>query len=181
LYLLANIFQPLIDIFEPVLTVFHHEVGVSCGLAIVLLTVCVRALLLPLAIKQFHSMHKLHAVAPQLKELQNKYKDHKQRQQQEIMKFYRENEVNPFSSFLPLVAQLPVFIGLYYTLRSRLREDICPAVQHAFQASYAAAHHVSAHVAAGQTTYCTHPAYAHLYHGGANFRSSPTSRTKRSR
>jgi YidC/Oxa1 family membrane protein insertase len=85
------------------------------------------------------------------------------------MKFYRENEVNPFSSFLPLVAQLPVFIGLFYTLRSRLREDICPAVQHGFQASYAAAHHVSAHVAAGQTTYCTNPAYAHLYHGGANF------------
>jgi YidC/Oxa1 family membrane protein insertase len=67
------------------------------------------------------------------------------------------------------VAQIPVFIGLFYTLRTKLREDICPAVQHAFQAGYAAAHHVSPHVAAGQTTYCTNTAYAHTYHGGAGF------------
>jgi YidC/Oxa1 family membrane protein insertase len=169
MFALANIFQPLIDIFEPALKFFHSNVGVSWGWSIVLLTVVVRALLLPLTVKQFHSMQKLQAVAPQLKEIQNKYKDDKQRQQQEIMKFYRENEVNPFSSCLPLVAQLPVFIGLFYTLRSKLREDICPQVQHAFQASYAAAHHVSAHVAAGQVTYCTNPAYVHAYHGGASF------------
>jgi YidC/Oxa1 family membrane protein insertase len=169
MYLLANIFQPLIDVFEPALKFFHNSVGVSWGLSIVLLTVVVRALLLPLTIKQFHSMQKLQAVAPQLKEIQNKYKDDKQRQQQEIMKFYRENEVNPFSSCLPLLAQLPVFIGLFYTLRSNLRKDICTSVQHAFQANYATVHHVSAHVAAGQTTYCTNPAYAHAYHGGANF------------
>ena len=104
-----------------------------------------------------------------LKAIQAKYKDDKQRQQQEIMKFYKENEVNPFASCLPLVAQLPVFIGLFYTLRTSLRKDICPSVQHAFQATYAAVHHVSAHVAAGQTTYCTNPAYAHQYHGGAGF------------
>jgi YidC/Oxa1 family membrane protein insertase len=169
LFLTANIFQPLIDIFDPILVFFHNHLGVSWGLAIVLLTVCVRALLLPLTIKQFHSMQKLQAVAPQLKEIQNKYKDDKQRQQQEIMKFYKENEVNPFSSCLPLAAQIPVFIGLFYTLRTSLRKDICPSVQHAFQAHYAAVHNVSAHVAAGQTTYCTNPAYAHWYHGGAGF------------
>jgi YidC/Oxa1 family membrane protein insertase len=134
MFALANIFQPLIDIFEPALKFFHNNVGVSWGLSIVLLTVVVRALLLPLTIKQFHSMQKLQAVAPQLKEIQNKYKEDKQRQQQEIMKFYRENEVNPFSSCLPLVAQLPVFIGLFYTLRSNLRKDICPQVQTAYQA-----------------------------------------------
>jgi YidC/Oxa1 family membrane protein insertase len=165
----ANIFQPLIDIFDPILVFFHNHLGVSWGLAIVLLTVCVRALLLPLTIKQFHSMQKLQAVAPQLKEIQNKYKDDKQRQQQEIMKFYRENDVNPFSSCLPLAAQIPVFIGLFYTLRTSLRKDICPSVQHAFQAHYAAVHNVSAAAAAGHTTYCTNPAYAHWYHGGAGF------------
>ena len=136
MFALANIFQPLIDIFEPALKFFHNSVGVSWGWSIVLLTVVVRAILLPLTVKQFHSMQKLQAVAPQLKEIQNKYKDDKQRQQQEIMKFYRENEVNPFSSCLPLVAQLPVFIGLFYTLRSNLRKDICSSVQTAYEAAH---------------------------------------------
>jgi YidC/Oxa1 family membrane protein insertase len=165
----ANIFQPLIDVFEAVLKFFHNDIGVSWGLSIVLMTISVRALLLPLAFKQFHSMQKLQRVAPQLKEIQNKYKEDKQRQQQEVMKFYKENEVNPFASCLPLVAQIPVFIGLFYMLRTTLRPDICPQVQHAFQANYALTHHVSAAVAAGQTTYCTNPAYAHYYHGGAGF------------
>jgi YidC/Oxa1 family membrane protein insertase len=165
----ANIFQPLIDVFEAVLKFFHNSVGVSWGFSIVLLTITVRALLLPLAFKQFHSMQKLQRVAPQLKELQNKYKDDKQRQQQEVMKFYKENEVNPFASCLPLAAQIPVFIGLFYMLRQSLRADICPGVQHAFQAAYMASHHVTASVAAGQTTYCTNPTYSHFYHGGAGF------------
>jgi YidC/Oxa1 family membrane protein insertase len=166
---LANIFQPLIDIFDPILVFFHDHLGLSWGLAIIALTVVIRALMLPLAFKQFHSMQKLQRVAPELKAIQNKYKDDKQRQQQEVMKFYRENDINPFASCLPLVAQIPVFIGLFYTLRTSLRKDICASVQHAFQASYAVAHHVPAHVAAGQTTYCTNPAYAHWYHGGAGF------------
>jgi YidC/Oxa1 family membrane protein insertase len=165
----ANIFQPLIDVFEAVLKFFHDNIGVSWGWSIVLLTIAVRALLLPLAVKQFHSMRKLQVLGPELKVIQNKYKDDKQRQQQEIMKFYKENEVNPFASCLPLVAQIPVFIGLFYMLRTTLRPDICPQVQVAYRASYAAAHHVSAAAAAGQTTYCTNPAYAHAYHGGAGF------------
>ncbi len=166
---LANIFQPLIDIFGPVLVFFHSVIGGSWGWSIIALTVVIRALLLPLAFKQFHSMQKLQRVAPELKAIQAKYKDDKQRQQQEVMKFYRENDINPFASFLPLLLQLPVFIGLFYTLRTSLRNDICPGVQHAFQATYAAAHHVSLHAAAGQTTYCTNPAYAHFYHGGAGW------------
>src|SRR5438270_7685983 len=125
----ANIFQPLIDVFEAVLKFFHNSVGVGWGMSIVLLTISVRALLLPLAFKQFHSMQKLQRVAPELKAIQNKYKEDKQRQQQEVMKFYKENEVNPFASCLPLVAQLPVFIGLFYMLRKNLRADICPAKQ----------------------------------------------------
>jgi YidC/Oxa1 family membrane protein insertase len=166
---LANIFQPLIDIFDPVLVFFHNVIGGSWGWSIIALTVVIRALLLPLAFKQFHSMQKLQRVAPELKAIQAKYKDDKQRQQQEVLKFYRENDINPVASFLPLVLQLPVFIGLFYTLRTSLRKDICPSVQHAYQASYAAAHHVSLHAAVGQTTYCTNPAYAHFYRGGAGF------------
>ena len=150
----ANIFQPLIDIFEPALKFFHNSVGVGWGLSIVFLTVVIRALLLPLAFKQFHSMQKLQRVAPELKAIQNKYKDDKQRQQQEMMKLYKEHGVNPAASCLPLAAQIPVFIGLFYTLRTKLRTDICPAIQRAYQNAYAAKHHVSLHVAAGHTTQC---------------------------
>jgi YidC/Oxa1 family membrane protein insertase len=91
--------------------------------------VLVRALLIPLTLKQFHSMQRLQRLQPELKAIQAKYKDDKQRQQQELMKFYKENQVNPLGSCLPLVAQLPVFISLFYMLRTSLRIDICPQVQ----------------------------------------------------
>src|SRR5450755_2940445 len=125
----ANIFQPLIDVFESVLKFFHNSVGVSWGWSIVLLTICVRAALVPLTVKQFKSMQSLQRLQPQLKALQAKYKDDKQRQQQELMKFYKENQVNPLGSCLPVVCQLPVFISLFYMLRKSLRIDICPQVQ----------------------------------------------------
>jgi YidC/Oxa1 family membrane protein insertase len=151
---LANVFQPLIDIFGPVLVFLHSVIGGSWGWSIIALTVVVRALLLPLAFKQVHSMHKLQRAAPQMKAIQAKYKDDKQRQQQEIAKFYKENDINPFASLLPLVAQIPVFIGLYYTLRTSLREDICPGLQTAYRHAYAAHHHIPLHEAAGQTVAC---------------------------
>src|SRR4051812_14450118 len=124
----ANILQPLVDVFESVLKFFHDSIGASWGLSIILLTVVVRALLLPLAIKQFRSMQALQRIAPHLKQLQEKYKDDKQRLQQETMKFYQEHKVNPFASCLPLVAQLPVFLSLFYMLRKDLRHDICPDI-----------------------------------------------------
>jgi YidC/Oxa1 family membrane protein insertase len=122
----ANILQPLIDVFESVLKFFHDTIGTSWGLAIILLTIVVRAALLPLAVKQFRSMQSLQRIAPHLKQLQEKYKDDKPRLQQETMKFYSENKVNPFASCLPLAAQLPVFLSLFYMLRHDLRVDICP-------------------------------------------------------
>ncbi len=124
----ANIFQPLIDVFETVLK-FFHSAGVSWGFSIVLLTVAVRAVLLPLTVKQFGSMQRMQQMQPQIKALQAKYKDDKERQQQEMMRFYRENKVNPLGSCLPMVAQIPVFISLFYMLRQSLRLDICPSLQ----------------------------------------------------
>jgi YidC/Oxa1 family membrane protein insertase len=150
----ANIFQPLIDVFQSVLLFFHNHVGFSWGAAIIALTVLMRAILLPLTVKQFHSMQRLQRLQPQLKAIQNKYKEDKQRQQQELMKFYKENSINPLGSCLPLVAQLPVFISLFYMLRQDLRKNICPQTQAAYQAKYAAAHHVSLQAAAGHTTPC---------------------------
>jgi YidC/Oxa1 family membrane protein insertase len=157
MFLTANIFQPLITVFEAALKFFHNSIGVPWGWSIVLLTVVIRAILLPLTVKQFHSMQKLQRLAPELKKLQAKYKDDKQRQQQEMMKLYQEHGVNPFASCLPLVAQLPVFISLYYMLRQSLRGDICPGIQRAHQHISATAHLSTAHtVACGP-------------HGGAGF------------
>ncbi len=133
MFVLANIFQPLIDVFEAVLKGIHGVIGGSWGWSIVLLTIFVRALLLPLTLKQFHSMQRLQRLQPQMKEIQAKYKEDKQRQQQEMMKFYKENNVNPLGSCLPLVAQIPVFISLFYMLRSSLRIDICPQTQLKYQ------------------------------------------------
>jgi YidC/Oxa1 family membrane protein insertase len=154
MFVTANIFQPLIDIFESVLQFFHNHIGLSWGLSIVALTVLMRAILLPLTVKQFHSMQKMQHMQPQMKAIQAKYKDDKQRQQQEIMKFYKENEINPLGSCLPLVAQIPVFISLFYMLRQDLRKNICPDTQAAYQVKYAAAHHITVAQAAGHTTPC---------------------------
>jgi YidC/Oxa1 family membrane protein insertase len=120
------VIQPLIDVFEEVLVFFHDSVGLSWGFAIIALTVTIRALLLPLTLKQVKSMQEMQRIAPQMKELQAKYKDDRQRLNQEMMKLYQEHKVNPFASCLPLLAQLPVFISLFYLLREDLRVEICP-------------------------------------------------------
>jgi YidC/Oxa1 family membrane protein insertase len=123
----ANPLQPLIDVFEAVL-VFFHDIGLGWGMAIVALTILIRALLLPLALKQFRSMQSLARHQPELKKIQERYKTDKDRLNQEMMKFYRENKINPLASCLPLVAQIPVFISLFYMLRTDLRHDICPEI-----------------------------------------------------
>jgi YidC/Oxa1 family membrane protein insertase len=130
MFIAANVieeaFSPLITVFESILVFIHDDVvGGSWGLAIVGLTVLIRAVLVPLTLKQFRSMQELQRLAPELKALQEKYKDDKQRQQQEIMNFYREHKVNPFASCLPLLLQLPVFIALFYMLRTDLKKHIC--------------------------------------------------------
>jgi len=122
----ANILQPLIDFFHWFLEKFH-EAGLSWGWSIIALTILVRAVLLPVTYKSSKSMIRLQQLAPEMKSLQTKYKQDPQRLQQETMKFYKANQVNPFASCLPMVAQLPVFLSLYYMLRVDLRYDICPA------------------------------------------------------
>jgi YidC/Oxa1 family membrane protein insertase len=124
--IIQEAFSPLITLFEAVLVFVHdHIVATSWGLAIVGLTIIVRAVMVPLTLRQFRSMQKMQVLAPQLKEIQAKYKEDKQRQNEEVMKLYRENGVNPFGACLPLVLQLPVFISLFYALRENLKLDIC--------------------------------------------------------
>jgi YidC/Oxa1 family membrane protein insertase len=125
---IANPVQPLIDVFDHVLVFFHDSVGLSWGFSIIALTIVVRAALVPLTLKQFKSMQALQRLSPEIKTLQAKYKDDRQRLNQEMMKFYQENKVNPFGSCLPLVLQLPVFFSLFYMLRKDLKLDICPGI-----------------------------------------------------
>ena len=115
---LANILQPLIDINEAILRFWHDTVGFGWGASIIGLTFVIRLLILPLTFKQVRSMQALQRLQPEMKKIQQRYKDDKQRQQQAMMEFYREHKVNPLGSCLPLLFQFPFFIGLYETLRS---------------------------------------------------------------
>ncbi len=120
---LAHILQPLIDAAEAVILFLHDDVGLSWGLAIVGLTFFVRILILPLSVKQISSMRHLQQHAPELKALQERYKDDKERLQREMMAFYRENKINPLASCWPLLLQLPVFFALFELLRSQSFTD----------------------------------------------------------
>ena len=117
--ILLHILTPLENLLRDVLKWLgpHGAIGLPWAWSIVALTVIVRLLLVPLTVRQIHSMQNLQRHAPQMKEIQKKYKADKKRQQEELMKFYRENNINPASSCLPLLAQFPVFISLYLVLK----------------------------------------------------------------
>jgi len=105
------------DIPEQIILFFHDTMGLGWGPSIVALVFVVRLAILPLSLKQIRSMRAMQELQPELKQIQEKYKNDKQRQQQEMMKFYQENEINPLASCLPLLLQIPVFISLYYMLK----------------------------------------------------------------
>jgi YidC/Oxa1 family membrane protein insertase len=111
------VISQLESVMNHVLHWFHYNVGLTWAWSIVAVTVVVRMLLVPVTIKQIHSMQSLQRHAPQMKEIQKKYKGDKQKQNEELMKFYRENNINPAASCLPMLLQLPVFISLYYALK----------------------------------------------------------------
>ncbi len=115
---------------------FFYSVVPNTGVAIILLTVAVRLALFPLTAKQAKSMIAMQRVQPEIKKLQAKYKNDKQKLNEEMMKFYKENEINPLGGCLPLLLQMPIFIALYQTLReiekfiphgSKMFADICGA------------------------------------------------------
>jgi YidC/Oxa1 family membrane protein insertase len=104
----------MIPIFDLLLFLFH-TLG-NFGVAIIALTFIVRAIMFPIAQKQFQSMAAMRKLQPKMKALQERFKDDKQRQQQEIMKLYQEEKVNPAAGCLPIVLQIPVFYALYKVL-----------------------------------------------------------------
>ncbi len=109
---------PLENALHDVLFWFHGTIGLPWAWSVVAVTVVVRMLLVPLTVKQIHSMQALQRHQPKMKEIQQRYKADRKRQQEELMKFYRENNINPAASCLPLLLQFPVFIALYYVLRN---------------------------------------------------------------
>jgi YidC/Oxa1 family membrane protein insertase len=111
------ILEPIERPLTAILEWLHASVGLSWAFAIIVLTLMVRIVLVPLTVKQIRSMQKLQILAPELKALQAKYKNDKKRQQEAVMEFYRENQVNPLTSCLPIALQIPIFISLFYVLR----------------------------------------------------------------
>jgi YidC/Oxa1 family membrane protein insertase len=118
---IANVLQPLGDACRAVLEFWHGLLGDfegSWGVSIILLTFTVRLAILPLTFKGVKSMQRLQQLQPEMKRIQERYKGDRQRMNQEVMRFYQEQKVNPLGSCLPLVLQIPFFVSLFYLLRS---------------------------------------------------------------
>jgi YidC/Oxa1 family membrane protein insertase len=119
------IFQPFVDLAEAIIKFFANDVGLSWGLSIVMLTLTVRLLTLPLSLTGIRSMRRMQLVAPELKEVQEKYKDDRERQQREMLALYKRHGVNPLASCFPFLLQIPFFIAVYSLLRgAAFKEDV---------------------------------------------------------
>jgi YidC/Oxa1 family membrane protein insertase len=114
---LGRVFAPLTDLLGGVLEYFHAS-GVPWWLSIAILTVIVRSLLFPLTIRQVKSMRAMQDLKPDMDKIRAQYKDNRQKQQEEIMKLYQERQINPFGSCFPLIIQMPIFITMFYVIRS---------------------------------------------------------------
>jgi YidC/Oxa1 family membrane protein insertase len=112
-----SILSPIEDLLTWALEEFHTTFHLSWAWSIVALTLVVRMLLVPLTVRQIHSMQRMQQYLPQMKEIQKRYKSDRRRQNEELMKFYREHQINPASSCLPILPQIPIFFALYFVLR----------------------------------------------------------------
>jgi len=120
--IVAGIPSPIENVLTDVLPWLHDSGGLTWAWSIVALTVLVRIILVPLDIRQIHSMQSLQMHAPEMKAIQQRYKADRQRQSEELMKFYRENKINPYASCLPIVFQIPIFISLFFVLKDFEKE-----------------------------------------------------------
>src|SRR3954463_7949774 len=112
-----------IDFFEPFahLLSYFYAVWPSYGGAITLFTLVIMIVLTPLTLKGTRSMMQMQALQPEMKKLQAQYKDDRQKLNEELLKFYKENNINPLGGCLPLLVQMPVFLVLYQVLRGLTR------------------------------------------------------------
>ncbi len=123
--IVAGILTPLEDLLTWALESLHTTVGLTWAWSIVALVVIVRMLLVPVTVRQIHSMQNLQAHAPEMKAIQQRWKHDRQRMNAELMQFYKDNQINPASSCLPILFQIPIFIGLFFVLRD-FEKEILP-------------------------------------------------------
>ncbi|MCL1841399.1 MAG: membrane protein insertase YidC [Propionibacteriaceae bacterium] len=124
-----TILTPFYWIISGIMVLFHHllspvfgvDSGITWVLCIILMTCVLRAVMLPLYKKQMNGARAMTSVQPQLKALQEKYKGDRERLSRETMKLYEENGVSPYASCLPMIVQMPVFMGLFWVLNSAAR------------------------------------------------------------
>jgi YidC/Oxa1 family membrane protein insertase len=112
--------EPLTRIFSMFLKMLYSVVP-NYGIAIIILTILVRVVTAPLTIKQMRSMERMRALSPKLKEIQAEFSDDRQKQSEKTMALYKSEGVNPLGGCLPMLLQFPVFIGLFYALRSTIQ------------------------------------------------------------
>src|SRR4028119_172897 len=112
-----NLFGPVVSVLGAVLLYFHQTLGAPWWLSIVLLTVIVRSLLFPLTVKQVRSMRAMQDLKPEMDKVRAQYRDNRQRQQEEMARVYQERGVNPLGGCLPILVQMPIFIGIFYVIR----------------------------------------------------------------
>lgn len=120
-----SILSPVEDVLTWALEWFHDSLGLTWAWAVIALTIAVRMLLVPLTVRQIHSMQRMQEHLPEMKAIQKRYKNDRKKQNEELMKFYRENQINPASSCLPILPQIPIFFALYFVLRD-FDEEIFP-------------------------------------------------------
>ena len=118
---LASLFHPVIAVIQFLLENLYNFTGIigvqNYGLAIILLTIVIKACLYPLTVKQVRSMKGMQELQPKMKKLQEKYKDNPQLMQQKLGELYREAGVNPLAGCLPLLIQMPILMGMFYALQ----------------------------------------------------------------
>jgi hypothetical protein len=117
--IMLSILTPVEDVLTWTLEEFHTSLGLTWAWSVIALTLVVRMLLVPLTVRQIHSMQRMQQYLPQMKEIQKRYKADRKKQNEELMKFYKEHQINPASSCLPILPQIPIFFALYFVLPRR--------------------------------------------------------------
>ncbi|MEH0545488.1 membrane protein insertase YidC [Streptomyces sp. B21-105] len=128
--------------------IFGPDTGWAWGLSIVSLVILIRICLIPLFVKQIKSTRAMQTLQPEMKKIQERYKNDKQRQSEEMMKLYKETGTNPLSSCLPILAQSPFFFALYHVLNGIATGDQIGVINEQLLASARKAHIVGAPLAA---------------------------------
>jgi len=117
--LFSRLFDPIVNVLGQVLLYFHDgPLGAPWWVSIALLTVVVRSVLFPLTVKQVKNMRAMQDLRPEMEKIRAQFPNNRQRQQEEIMTLYRDRKVNPLGGCLPIVVQMPIFIGIYYVVRT---------------------------------------------------------------